>query len=113
MPKYVIFTSKLKKLLSLRYMDLCNLHPALVASLSFTLVSFKLGAVHKAVRREGVVQCGQGEREYSDADVRTFWLKKHRIFRNLWCVRTYKGGWASAETLQTRGEGVKFSRFLV
>jgi len=23
----------------------------------------------------------------SDADVRTFWCKKHRIFRNIWCVQ--------------------------
>jgi len=33
--------------------------------------------------RRGVVQCGQGGS--SDADVRTFWCKKLRIFRNLWC----------------------------
>jgi len=34
--------------------------------------------------------CGQGG--FADADVRTFWCKKHQIFRNLWCVRTDKGG---------------------
>jgi len=34
--------------------------------------------------------CGQGGS--SDADVRTFWRKNLRIFRNLWCVRTDKGG---------------------
>jgi len=28
----------------------------------------------------------------SDADVRTFLRKKLRIFRNLWCVRTDRGG---------------------
>jgi len=28
----------------------------------------------------------------SDADVRTFWCKKLRIFRNLWCVRMNKEG---------------------
>jgi len=28
----------------------------------------------------------------SDADVRTFWHKKLRIFRNLGCVRMKKGG---------------------
>jgi len=28
----------------------------------------------------------------SDADVRTYWCKKLRIFRNLWCVRTDKKG---------------------
>jgi len=49
---------------------------------------------------EGVVQCGQGGKgSSSDADVRTFWCKKLRIFRNLWCVRTGREG------------GGNFSRF--
>jgi len=30
----------------------------------------------------------------------------------LWCVRTDKGGWASADILRTRGEGSIFSDFL-
>jgi len=33
----------------------------------------------------------RGERSSSNEDVRTFWCKKLRIFRNLWCVRTDKG----------------------
>jgi len=36
----------------------------------------------------------------SDADVRTFWRKKLRIFQNLWCVRTDKGG-RGIETVRT------------
>jgi len=40
------------------------------------------------VKREG---------DSSDADVCTFWRKKLRIFRNLWCVRTDKGGRASVD----------------
>jgi len=35
-----------------------------------------------------------------DADVRTFLEQKHRIFRNLWCVRTDKG-WRGVELVQT------------
>jgi len=34
---------------------------------------------------------GQGREGSSDADVRTFWCKKLRIVRNLWCVGTDKG----------------------
>jgi len=43
----------------------------------------------------------------SDADVRIFWSKKLRTFRNLWCVRTDKveGSWASADIFRTSGEG--------
>jgi len=29
---------------------------------------------------------------FSNADFRTFWCKKLRIFRNFWCVRTDRGG---------------------
>jgi len=39
----------------------------------------------------------------SDADVRTFWYKKRRVFRNLWCVRTDKEG----EGLSQCGQGGK------
>jgi len=57
-----------------------------------------------------------GQGGSSDADVTSalFGAKKLRIFRNLWCVRTDKegrGGWASADILWTKGEGVNFSRF--
>jgi len=44
----------------------------------------------------------------SDADVRTFWCKKPRIFRNLWCVFTDKE--RGVESMRTV-EGVNFSRF--
>jgi len=43
----------------------------------------------KDIRSWGVVQCGQGGGS-SDVDVRTFWCKSHRVFRNLWCVRMDK-----------------------
>jgi len=50
-------------------------------------------------------------KDFSDADVGTFYAKKLRIFRNLWCARTDKErGWASADILWTRGGG-NFSRF--
>jgi len=35
--------------------------------------------------------CGQGGGGSSVADVCTFWRKKLRVFRTLWCVRTEKG----------------------
>jgi len=49
----------------------------------------------------------------SDAGVRTFWRKKIRIFRNLWCVRTDKeGGWVGPVRTFCGQEGrVNFSRF--
>jgi len=34
---------------------------------------------------------GEGGGGSLDADVRTFWCKNFRFFRNLWCVRTDKG----------------------
>jgi len=54
------------------------------------------GAVHKRrSQSEGVFQCGlladKGGEGSSDADVRTFWCKKHQIFRNLWYVCMDKG----------------------
>jgi len=57
--------------------------------------------VHKGHLQSGggrFVQCGYfaDKRGSSVVDVRTFWCKKHRIFRNLWCVLTDKGGWVSA-----------------
>jgi len=36
-----------------------------------------------------------------DADVSTFWCKKHSIFRNLWCVRTDMGE-KGVEAVRTR-----------
>jgi len=60
--------------------------------------------------RRGFVQCGHfSDKEgggSSDADVRTFWPKKLRKFQNSWCVSTDwggRGGWVSADILQTRG----------
>jgi len=58
---------------------------------------FVQGAVHKGRLQSGgeVVQCwhfmDKGGGGSSDVDVRTFWCKKHRIFWNLWRVRTDKG----------------------
>jgi len=50
---------------------------------------------------DGFVQCGnfadKEEGGSSDADVRNFWCKRTRIFWNLWCVHTDKGGWASSD----------------
>jgi len=55
------------------------------------------GAINKKdVRIQGrFIQCGHfaNKRGSSYADVRTFWCKKHLIFRNLWCVNTDKEGW--------------------
>jgi len=34
----------------------------------------------------------KGRKGSSDADFRTIWCKKLRTFRNLWCVRSDKGG---------------------
>jgi len=39
-----------------------------------------------------------------------FGAKKLWVFRNLWCVCTDKGGWASASSLRKRG-GVNFLWF--
>jgi len=44
-----------------------------------------------AIRGEGACP-DKGKGVSSDADVRTFWCKNLRIFRNLWYVRTDKGG---------------------
>jgi len=44
----------------------------------------------------------------SDADVRTFWCKKLRIFRNLCSVRTRGKG---VESVRTREKGVNFLRY--
>jgi len=63
------------------------------------MLSNQLGAVHKRgpqLRWKGVVQSGQEGRGFFRCRVRTFWRKKLWIFRNLWCVRTDKGVWASA-----------------
>jgi len=54
----------------------------------------KIRTVHKRrPQSEGVVQCGHfaEKGDSSKSDVRTFWYKLW-IFRNLWCVRTDKGG---------------------
>jgi len=77
----------------------------------------------KDVRSQGVggfVQCGYlraiREGSSSDADVRTFWYKKLQIFRNLWCVRTDKGGRGLSQYGHFADKGrwrVNFSRFFV
>jgi len=48
----------------------------------------------------------------SDANVHTFWLIKVMIFRNLWCVRTDKGGWLSADIFRTRKRRGQFFAIL-
>jgi len=80
------------------------------------IVVFLKGLPIKDVRSQGgFVQCGQFayKEDSSDADVRTFWCKKLRIFQNLWCVRTDSA--RKVEQLRTfcgqRGRRVKFSRF--
>jgi len=47
-------------------------------------------------------------RTISVADVRTFWCKKNRTFRNLWCVRTDKRT-RRVEPMQTWGGGQFFA----
>jgi len=56
----------------------------------------------------------KGEGGSSDVDVRKFWCKNYRIFRNLSCVRTNKGeeGLSQFGHFTDMGEGeVNFSRF--
>jgi len=47
---------------------------------------------------------------YSNADIRTFWCKKHRIFRNLWFVHMDKGGGVLSQCghFADKGEGSIF-----
>jgi len=57
--------------------------------------------------RDMVIQGGS-----SGADVRTFWCKKLRIFRNLWCVRTDKEEVEPVRTVRTVcGQGERGSFF--
>jgi len=73
----------------------------------------------KDVRSQGVVVryghfANKGLGGSSDADVRTFGykkLRKLRIFRDLWCVRTDKGGRDVESFRAFCGEGGNFSRF--
>jgi len=57
--------------------------------------ALQLGAVHKGRPQSGrsgdLSSADKGGKGSSDADVRTFWRKNRRIFRNLWCVRTGEG----------------------
>jgi len=77
--------------------------------------NFQCGAVHKRRPQSGgVSKCGHFSDKggSSDADVRTFWSKILRIFRNLWCVRTDKrGGVEPGGHFADKGGGVNFSRF--
>jgi len=50
--------------------------------------------------------CGQGGSSYGRPHLLE---QKHRVFRNLWCVRTDKKGWASTDILRQGGDN--FSRF--
>jgi len=54
----------------------------------------------------------RGEGCSSDAGVCTFWSKKLRTFRNLWCVRTDKGGGWPVRTFFGKGEGSIFRDFM-
>jgi len=67
------------------------------------------GALHKLRSpSRGVVQCGYftDKEGSSESDVRTFWWKKLRNFRNFWCVICMDMGWgkdwASAHVFRTR-----------
>jgi len=55
--------------------------------------------------------CGQWGS--SNSNVRTFWCKTNRIFQNLWCARTDKGGgrFESVRIFFGQGEGGQFFRF--
>jgi len=77
----------------------------------------------KDVLSQGDVQCGDyvvkgGMRTSSVADVRTILYKKLRIFQNLWCVRTDKGGGGLSQCGQgglsqcSQGEGSIFHDFV-
>jgi len=72
----------------------------------------------KDVRSQGGGGLSSADKgDSSDVDVRTFWCKNYRVFRNFWCVRTDKGeegvqGWASLYMLQTRGRRSIFGDFV-
>jgi len=51
-------------------------------------------------------------RREGDADVRTFWRKNLRIFWNLWCVCTDKGGWASISEMVIQSYRRHFAIFV-
>jgi len=74
---------------------------------------FSIKDVHTPPVRREFVQCGhfavKGWEGVLDADVRTFWYKNHRIFRNSCCVRTDKWGWASAVICGQGGGGQFFA----
>jgi len=73
-----------------------------LAKLYFLICNKRLGAVYKGRPHS--------ERRVLQMWTSTlFWGKKLRIFRNLWCVRTVKGGWASADIFRTRGRGQFFA----
>jgi len=81
-----------------------------------------------AVRGGGFVQCGLfsdkgcalfwfkcalfGAKNSGFFEMQTFWCKKLRIFRYIWCVRTDKGDWASVDILWTRRRGSIFRDFV-
>jgi len=67
------------------------------------LITYSKEPSIKDVRSQGVGLSSEDKGGSSDADIRTFWCKKLRIFRNLWRVRTDKGSWATADIFRTRG----------
>jgi len=74
------------------------------------LVTFVFGAVHKRRSHpEGVCPVQTRRRGSSGANIRTFWCKKLRIFRNLWCVHTDKGGLSQCRHFSDKGEGSIFN----
>jgi len=73
------------------YFECCD------AGTGYLCFIYELGAFHKKRPQsggEGVcpVRTFFGQGGSSDADVRNFLRKQHRICLNLWCVRTYRGG---------------------
>jgi len=55
----------------------------------------------------------RGREGSSDVDLRTFWRKKHLVFRNLWSVPTDKkgGGLDQYGHFADKEGGINFSRF--
>jgi len=61
-----------------------------------------LAAVHKRVRSRRGGECLVRTRGFFRCRHQNFLVQKHRIFRNLWCVRTMRG-WANADIFWIRG----------
>jgi len=79
---------------------------------------FILGVVHKIrpqSRGKVFIQsrhfADKGRRGSSDADVRTFWCKELRVFRNLWWVPTRTRGMGLSQCGNLADKGVNFLQF--